>query len=153
MRVKEKLLITTIMFSTLLENFSAILIKFEIVVCKLFRRFGKGLMCLLPDAILEIQAKLLQTLLAGACVQNESVRGACVVERTSGYTMLVYLVREFRSFFSSTGRKPASYCHGVVSVVRRSVRPCMRACIRKLFSKNFSKTIDWIFTKFHRNIP
>ena len=28
--------------------------------------FGKGLMCLLPDAILEIQAKLLSTVLAGA---------------------------------------------------------------------------------------
>ena len=25
--------------------------------------------------------------------------------------------------FSSTGRRPASYCHGVLSVVRRSVRP------------------------------
>ena len=28
--------------------------------------------------------------------------------------------------FSSTGRRPASYCHGVVSVVRPSVRPCVR---------------------------
>ena len=31
--------------------------------------------------------------------------------------------------FSSTGRRPASYCHGVVSVVR----PFVRACVRKLF--------------------
>ena len=63
------------MFSTPLENF----IKFKIVVCKLFRRFGKGFMCLLSNTILEIQAKLLSTVLgvlssslAGALVQNES---------------------------------------------------------------------------------
>ena len=36
--------------------------------------------------------------------------------------------------FSSTGRRPASYCHGVVtSCVRPSVRPFVRACVRKLF--------------------
>ena len=31
----------------------------------------------------------------------------------------------------------------------------VHACVRLLtFSlKNFSETIDWIFTKFHRNVP
>ena len=40
------------------------------------------------------------------------------------------------TFFSSTGRRPASYCHGVSSVcssVCPFVRPCMCVCIRKLF--------------------
>ena len=40
----------------------------------------------------------------------------------------------WRFVFSSTGRRPASYCHGVVtSCVRPSVRPFVRACVRKLF--------------------
>ena len=48
--------------------------------------------------------------------------------------------------FNSTGQSPASYCHGIVSVVRPSVH--------KLFlQKNFVETIYWIFTKFHRNVP
>ena len=50
---------------------------------------------------------------------------------------------------------PESYGHGVVSVVRPSVRLFVLACVRKLCpKKNFSsETIDWIFTKFHRNVP
>ena len=40
----------------------------------------------------------------------------------------------FFFFFSSTGRRPASYCHGVVSIVRPSVRPfihpSVRPCVR-----------------------
>ena len=34
------------------------------------------------------------------------------------------------SIFSSTGRRPARYCHGVVT---SCVRPFVRACVRKLF--------------------
>ena len=45
-------------------------------------------------------------------------------------------------FFSSTGRRPASYCHGVVSVVCPSVSPSVRAClgvcVRKLFLQKTS---------------
>ena len=37
------------------------------------------------------------------------------------------------SIFSSTGQRPASYCHGIVSILCSSVRLCVRACIRKLF--------------------
>ena len=30
----------------------------------------------------------------------------------------------------------------------------VRACVPKLLlQKNFSETIDWIFMKFHRNVP
>ena len=30
----------------------------------------------------------------------------------------------------------------------------MQLCVCKLFSlKNFSETVDWIFTKIHRNVP
>ena len=39
--------------------------------------------------------------------------------------------------FSSTGRRPASYCHGVVSV-RASIHPSVRACVRKLFLQKTS---------------
>ena len=38
-------------------------------------------------------------------------------------------------FFSSTGRKPASYCHGIVSVVCLSVCPCVRASVNSSFKK------------------
>ena len=38
--------------------------------------------------------------------------------------------------FSSTGGKPVSYCHGIVSVVRASVRLCIRKlCIKKTSQK------------------
>ena len=40
--------------------------------------------------------------------------------------------------------------HGVVSVVR----PFVRVCVVNVFFKNLSsETIDWIFTKFNRNVP
>ena len=40
--------------------------------------------------------------------------------------------------FSSTGQRPASYCHGIVPVVHPSVYPFARACIRKLFIEKTS---------------
>ena len=49
--------------------------------------------------------------------------------------------------FSSTGRRPASLCHGLLSVVRPSVRALT-------FSLNiFSETTNQILMKFHRNVP
>ena len=40
------------------------------------------------------------------------------------------------SFFSSTGRRPASYCHGVgTSCVRPSVRSSVRASVNFFFKK------------------
>ena len=38
----------------------------KLLSANFFRRFGTGLMCPLPDAILEIQVQLLSTVLAGA---------------------------------------------------------------------------------------
>ena len=58
--------------------------------------------------------------------------------------------------FSSTGRRPASLCHGQLSVVRASVRPSVRASVRALtFSLNifFAETTYRILMKFHRNVP
>ena len=44
--------------------------------------------------------------------------------------------------FSSTGQRPSSYFHGVVSVMRPSVRPLVRSsvrvCVRKLFLQKTS---------------
>ena len=37
--------------------------------------------------------------------------------------------------FSSTGRRPASYFHGVVSVVRPSLRLCVHASVNSSFKK------------------
>ena len=37
--------------------------------------------------------------------------------------------------FSSTGRRPPSYCHGVVSIVHSSVCPSVRASINSSFKK------------------
>ena len=50
--------------------------------------------------------------------------------------------------FSSTGRRPASLCHGLLSVMHPSVRALT-------FSLNifFSETTYGILMKFHRNVP
>ena len=42
---------------------------------------------------------------------------------------------QYLHFFSSTGRRPVSYCHGVVSVVRASVRSSVRASVNFFFKK------------------
>ena len=44
----------------------------------------------------------------------------------------------FVSVFSSTGQRPASYCHGVVFVMCPSVRPCMCPSVRKLLLQKAS---------------
>ena len=51
-------------------------------------------------------------------------------------------------FFSSTGHRPARLCHGLLSLVRPSVRAVT-------FSLNifFSETTYQILMKFHRNVP
>ena len=58
--------------------------------------------------------------------------------------------------FSSSGRRPASYCHGVVSVVRACVclfvRPCVLASVNSSFKKrNFIsyKYKFWPHTNFN----
>ena len=51
--------------------------------------------------------------------------------------------------FSFTGRRPASNCHGVVSVVRPFVRAFVRACARKLFLQKTSP--QKLLTGFLRN--
>ena len=53
-----------------------------------------------------------------------------------------------QAIFISTGRKPASLCHGPLSVMRPSVRPLT-------FSLNilFSETTYRILIKFSRNVP
>ena len=58
----------------------------------------------------------------------------------------------FFSLISSTGRRPASLCHGPLSVVRPSVRPSVHALT---FSLNifFAETTYRILMKFHRNVP
>ena len=50
--------------------------------------------------------------------------------------------------FSSTCRRPASYCDSFVSVVRPSSSLTVRACIRKLF---LQKTSQKLLTGFLRN--
>ena len=64
-------------------------------------------------------------------------------EKGSGYVYLLFLAICYRfieilhlfiPFFSSTGQRPASYCHGVVSVVR----PSVRVCVCKLFLQKTS---------------
>ena len=53
-----------------------------------------------------------------------------------------------KMLFSSTGRRPASLCHGPLSVVRPTVRALT-------FSLNivFAETTYRILMKFHRNVP
>ena len=50
-----------------------------------------------------------------------------------------------QQFFSSTGRRPASYCHGIVSVMRPSVClavcPSVRASVRASVNSSFKKLL------------
>ena len=58
--------------------------------------------------------------------------------------------------FSSTGRRPASLCHGPLSVVRLAVCLSVRASVCALtFSLNifFAETTYRILMKFLRNVP
>ena len=54
--------------------------------------------------------------------------------------------------FSSTGRRPASLCHGLLSVMRLCVRLSVRGLTLSL-NIFFSETIYQILMKFHRNVP
>ena len=54
------------------------------------------------------------------------------------------------TIFNSTGCRPASLCHGLLSVMRASVRPSVRVLT---FSLNISETTYRILMKFHRNVP
>ena len=58
--------------------------------------------------------------------------------------------------FSSTGRRPASLCHGLLSVVCQCVRLSVHPCVN-FFFKNlntfFSETTYRILMKFYRNVP
>ena len=67
-----------------------------------------------------------------------------------------YIIPEIWVVFSSTGRRPASLCHGLLSVVRPSGHPAVRLSGRALtFSLNifFSETTYRILIKFLRNVP
>ena len=75
------------------------------------------------------------------CVSVHQVKGTTLINEIN-YTMCpkatdASLVPDNTAVISSTGRRPASYCHGVVSVVRpsvrSSVRSSVRACVCKLF--------------------
>ena len=61
---------------------------------------------------------------------------------------IIIKILKMNIIFSSTGRRPASLCHGPLSVVRPSVRALT-------FSLNifFSETTYRILMKFHRNVP
>ena len=65
----------------------------------------------------------------------------------SKFDLQLYLLSFFQ-VFSSTGRRPASLCHGPLSVVPPSVRALT-------FSLNifFAETTYRILMKFHRNVP
>ena len=70
----------------------------------------------------------------------------------SPFCVLIGSSPRYVFFLSSTGRRPASLCHGLLSVVR----PCVRSSVRALnFSLNifFTETTYRILMKFHRNVP
>ena len=66
----------------------------------------------------------------------------------SPQSLVIYKSQLAVSVFSSTGRRPASLCHGPLSVVRPSVRPLTLSL--NIF---FSETAYRILMKFHRNVP
>ena len=65
------------------------------------------------------------------CFQNPSFSGSLIVgiiwERVRHFTLT-----RLSHFFNSTGQRPASYCHGIVSVIRLFVCPCVcKLCLPK----------------------
>ena len=64
-------------------------------------------------------------------------RGKSVV----GYLASLLLI------FSSTGRSPASLCHGLLSVVRACVRPCINFFFKHLLLGNYLSDFDEISQK------
>ena len=69
------------------------------------------------------------------------------------FLKMIFTILASFSIFSSTGQRPASYCHGIVSVIRPFICLFVCQCVCKLFlQKLLLKTIDWICT-FHRNVP
>ena len=62
---------------------------------------------------------------------------------------------QMKPIVSSTGRRPASLCHGWLSVMHHWVRPSVHLSVRGFtFSLNifFSETTYRILMKFHRNV-
>ena len=51
----------------------------------------------------------------------------------TGFILVWLLTIVLMMVISSTGQRPASYCHGVVSVVHPSVGPIIHECVCKLF--------------------
>ena len=60
-----------------------------------------------------------------------------------------------KRFFSSTGCRPASLCHGPLSIERVCIRPFVCPSIGALlfFLNSFSETTYQILMKFHGNVP
>ena len=56
-----------------------------------------------------------------------------------------YTENDFMSIFNSTGSWPASYCHGVVSVVRLSVRASVNSSFKRPL-RNYGLDFLPIFT-------
>ena len=65
------------------------------------------------------------------CISSELSRQAHFIlyifrALTAGSFYSIYLQNSHgRLIFSSTGRRPASYCHGIVFAMRPSVHPCV----------------------------
>ena len=77
---------------------------------------------------------------------NEITGGSFLLNETTVFSFShilfqkCFLLRVIRTqetglVFSSTGQRPASYCHGVVSVMRPSIRSSVRASVNFFFKK------------------
>ena len=66
------------------------------------------------------------------------------------YTLFIWGNLEF---VSSTGRRPASLCHGPVSVVRPCVRPCVNFFFKHLLRWNYLSDFDEISQKCSHHGP
>ena len=59
----------------------------------------------------------------------------------AGFKIVPFIATHVKMIFSSTGRRPASYCHGVVSVVCPSVSLAVRPCVRPSINSSFKKLL------------
>ena len=85
------------------------------------------------------------------CSQNLIPSKTLVAMATKRNSLKIFFSETAGPIFSSTGCRPASLCHGPLSV-----RPYVLASVRALtFSLNifFSETTFWILMKFLRNVP
>ena len=144
---KEKLLVTSnFSFSRSVYyhfgELSAIFIKPKIVVCKLFQ-FGRVKFVVWERVkMMFVMHGIVNRLLTCDLICQNVYSLIFIGNSCKG-------IITDRSTFSSTGRRPVSYCHGVLSVVRPSGHPAVRPSVCASINSSFKKLLRNYWLDFY----